>query len=409
MQGALSNIRVLDLSRILAGPWCTQNLADMGADVIKVERPGTGDDTRHWGPPWTTDAAGSATDDSVYHASTNRNKKSIAVDIATAEGQALIRELAARSDVLVENYKVGDLGRYGLSYEDIRRINPRIIYCSITGYGQTGPYSHQPGYDFIFQGQGGLMSITGERDDAPGGGPQKVGIAVTDILTGMYACVAILAAVNARATSGVGQYIDMALLDCIVAFGSSQANSYLVTGNIPRRYGNAHANMVPYQVFTTRNGHIIVAAGNDTQWQRVCAAIERPDLASDERFIKGSGRIVNRGVLIPELERVMLTRTSEEWLERFEANGIPSGPINNYAQVFEDPHVRHRELRVDLPLAHGGSIPGVASPIRLSDTPVKYRNAAPVLGQDTEQVLREVLDKTHDEIEKLIAAGVISA
>lgn len=408
MQGALTNIRVLDLSRILAGPWCTQNLADLGAEVIKVERPHAGDDTRHWGPPWIHDADGNETADSGYYASANRNKKSIAVDMATAAGQALILELAAESDVLVENYKVGDLARYGLAYEDIRKINPRIIYCSITGYGQTGPSAQRPGYDFVFQGMGGLMSITGERDDVPGGGPQKVGVAITDILTGMYACVAILAAVHARSASGTGQYIDMALLDCIVAFGASQASNYLLTGKVPGRAGNAHPNMVPYQVFATQNGHVIVAAGNDNQWQRLCAVMARDDLARDARFAQVSGRIIHRGELIPELERVMLTRSSEDWLAALEEGGIPGGPINDYAQVFADPQVRHRQLQVELPRPEGGALPGIASPLRLSETPVAYRMAPPTLGQHTADVLATVLGKTPQQIEQLAASGAIS-
>jgi crotonobetainyl-CoA:carnitine CoA-transferase CaiB-like acyl-CoA transferase len=408
MPAALSNIRVLDLSRILAGPWCTQNLADLGAEVIKVERPGAGDDTRHWGPPWIRDADGEETADSIYYASANRNKKSIAVDIACAEGQALIRELAAESDVLVENYKVGDLARYGLGYDDLRKINPRIIYCSITGYGQTGPSAQRPGYDFVFQGMGGLMSITGERDDLPGGGPQKVGVAITDVLTGMYACVAILAAVNARVASGAGQYIDMALLDCIVAFGASHASNYLMTGKVPGRAGNAHANMVPYQVFATQNGHIIVAAGNDSQWQRLCTVMARADLARDARFEKVSGRITHRAELVPEIERVMLTRSSEDWLAALEAGGIPGGPINNYAQVFADPQVNHRQLHVDLPRPGGGVLPGIASPLRLSATPVAYRTAPPTLGQDTDAVLSTLLGRTPEQLAQLAAAGAIS-
>lgn len=408
MPAALSNIRVLDLSRILAGPWCTQNLADLGAEVIKVERPGAGDDTRHWGPPWIRDADGEETADSIYYASANRNKKSIAVDIACAEGQALIRELAAESDVLVENYKVGDLARYGLGYDDLRKINPRIIYCSITGYGQTGPSAQRPGYDFVFQGMGGLMSITGERDDLPGGGPQKVGVAITDVLTGMYACVAILAAVNARVASGVGQYIDMALLDCIVAFGASHASNYLMTGKVPGRAGNAHANMVPYQVFATQNGHIIVAAGNDNQWQRLCTVMARADLARDARFEKVSGRITHRAELVPEIERVMLSRSSEDWLAALEAGGIPGGPINNYAQVFADPQVNHRQLHVDLPRPGGGVLPGIASPLRLSATPVAYRTAPPTLGQDTDAVLSTLLGRTPEQLAQLAAAGAIS-
>ena len=408
MQGALSNIRVLDLSRILAGPWCTQNLADLGAEVIKVERPATGDDTRHWGPPWIRDVEGNETTDSTYFASANRNKKSIAVDIASPEGQALIRELVAESDVLVENYKVGDLARYGLAYDDLRKVNPRLIYCSITGYGQSGPSAHRPGYDFVFQGLGGLMSITGERDDLPGGGPQKVGVAITDVMTGMYACVAILAAVNARSMSGVGQYIDMALLDCIVAFGGNQANNYVMTGQVPKRSGNAHPALVPYQVFATLNGHIIVAAGNDNQWQRLCKVMARADLASDPRFNQVSGRITHREALIVELERVMLTRKSEDWLVALEEGGIPVGPINDYAEVFADPQVRHRQLQVDLPRPEGGTLPAIASPLRLSETPVTYRSAPPTLGQNTDEVLRSVLGKTPEQVDLLAASGTIS-
>ncbi|MGH8809202.1 MAG: CaiB/BaiF CoA transferase family protein, partial [Noviherbaspirillum sp.] len=391
MQGALSNTRVLDLSRILAGPWCTQSLADLGAEVIKVERPGAGDDTRSWGPPWIKSASGEDTSDSTYYGSANRNKKSIAIDISSAEGQQLVRDLAAKSDVFIENYKVGDMARYGLSYEDIRRINPAIVYCSITGYGQTGPYAHRPGYDYVFQGMGGLMSITGERDSKPGGGPQRVGIAVTDIVTGLYAGIAILAALHARKTTGVGQYIDMALLDCIVAFGSNQAVSYMTTGKIPQRYGNEHPSVVPYQVYATQDGHVIVATGNDSQWQRFCVAIERPDLAQDEQFRTTSGRLVHREELIPQIQRTMLERTSAVWLERLDTNAVPGGPINNYAQVFDDAQVKHRGLWVDIPDADGHEVPTVASPLRLSDTPVQYRSAAPTLGQHTKEVLRTVL------------------
>lgn len=401
MQGALSNIRVLDLSRVLAGPWCTQNLADLGADVIKVERLKSGDDTRNWGPPWIRNEDGEDTVDSTYYGSTNRNKKSIAVDISTAAGQQIVRELAAKADVFVENYKVGDMARYGLSYEDIRKINPRIIYCSITGYGQTGPHAHRPGYDYVFQGIGGLMSITGERDDLPGGGPQRVGIAVTDIMTGMYSSLAILAALNARHSTGVGQYIDMALLDCIVAFGSNQAAGYLMTGNIPKRYGHAHPSVVPYQVFPTEDGHIIVAVGNDTQYKRLCSAIERDDLWEDERYRTTSGRLIHRDELIPQIEQALKGRPSSVWLDRMEANGIPSGPINNYKQVFDDPQVQHRGLRQEIPYPGGGVTPTIASPLRLSETPVQYRMAAPTLGQHTQEILREVLGKTQNEIDQL--------
>jgi crotonobetainyl-CoA:carnitine CoA-transferase CaiB-like acyl-CoA transferase len=403
MQGALAGIRVLDLSRVLAGPWCTQNLADLGAEVIKVERPKTGDDTRNWGPPWIRDEDGEDTADSTYYGSANRNKKSIAIDISTQAGQELVRELAAKSDVFVENYKVGDMARYGLSYEDIRKINPRIVYCSITGYGQTGPHAHRPGYDYVFQGIGGLMSITGERDDLPGGGPQRVGIAVTDIMTGMYAALAILAAINARHTSGVGQYIDMALLDCIVAFGSNQAAGYLMTGNVPKRYGHAHPSVVPYQVFPTADGHIIVAVGNDTQYKRLCAVLGRDDLWEDTRYRTTSGRLLHRDELIPQIAHTLRQTASAEWLDRMEAGGIPSGPINDYKQVFEDPQVRHRGLHRDIPFADGTLTPTIASPLRLSDTPVQYRAAAPTLGQHTQEILRDVLGKTPDEIERLAA------
>jgi crotonobetainyl-CoA:carnitine CoA-transferase CaiB-like acyl-CoA transferase len=401
MQAALSNIRVLDLSRVLAGPWCTQNLADLGAEVIKVERPKTGDDTRTWGPPWIRNEDGEETTDATYYGSANRNKQSIAIDISTPEGQQLVRELAAKSDVFVENYKVGDMARYGLSYDDIKKINPRIIYCSITGYGQTGPHAHRPGYDYVFQGIGGLMSITGERDDLPGGGPQRVGIAVTDIMTGMYSAMAILAALNARHTTGAGQYIDMALLDCIVAFGSNQAASYMMTGNIPKRFGHAHPSVVPYQVFTTGDGHIIVAVGNDAQYKRLCSVIGRDDLWADERFQKMSGRLVHRDALIPELERALKTRLSAEWLDSMEAAGIPCGPINNYKQVFEDPQVQHRGLWQELPHPAGGMTPTIASPLRLSGTPVQYRMAAPTLGQHTREILRDVLGKSQNEIDQL--------
>lgn len=401
MRGALSDIRVLDLSRVLAGPWCTQNLADLGAEVIKVERPKTGDDTRNWGPPWIRNEHGEHTSDSTYYGSANRNKKSITIDIATPQGQQLVRELAAKSDVFVENYKVGDMARYGLAYDDIKKINPRIIYCSITGYGQTGPHAHRPGYDYVFQGIGGLMSITGERDGLPGGGPQRVGIAVTDIMTGMYSALAILAAVNARHTTGVGQYIDMALLDCIVAFGSNQAAGYMMTGDIPKRYGHAHPSVVPYQVFATEDGHIIVAVGNDAQYKRLCSVIDREDLWADERYQKASGRLVHREELISQLERTLKTRTSSAWLESMEANGIPSGPINNYKQVFEDPQVQHRGLWQQIPHPEGGLTPTIGSPLRLSATPVQYRAAAPTLGQHTQDILRDLLGKSQSEIDQL--------
>lgn len=407
MNGALSHIRVLDLSRILAGPWCTQNLADLGADVIKVERPGVGDDTRGWGPPWLKDADGNDTRDSGYYASANRNKKSVTINIASSEGQSLVRELAKTADVFIENYKNGDLKRYGLDYDSIRAVNPSIVYCSITGYGQSGPYAEKPGYDFVFQGMGGIMSITGERDDLPGGGPQKVGMALSDIMTGMYATIAILSALAYRQQSGKGQYIDMALLDCTVAMGSNQALAYLMTGNIPKRFGNAHAAVVPYQPFATADGHVIITVGNDRQWQRYCQVMERPDLAADERFKTASNRIVNREILLPEIARSMRERASQDWLERLEAADVPCGPINNYKQVFENPQVVHRQMHHLVPRGDGAMVPTLASPLRLMETPPAYRKAPPALGEHTDDVLTSLLGKTDDEIRDLRKSKVI--
>ncbi len=407
IQQALTHLKVLDLSRILAGPWCTQNLADMGADVIKVERPGVGDDTRSWGPPWLKDSEGCDTRDSGYYASANRNKRSVTINIASPEGQTLVRQLARQSDVLIENYKRGDLKRYGLDYASIAALNPRIVYCSITGYGQDGPYADKPGYDFVFQGMGGIMSLTGERDDLPGGGPQKVGVALSDILTGMYATVAILSAVAYRNESGEGQYIDMALLDCTVAMGSNQAMSYLLTGVIPQRLGNAHAAVVPYQTFATSDGHVIVTIGNDGQWRRYCDAIERPDLAGDERFSTTSARIVHREQLVPQIAAAMLRRTSSQWVSRLEEADVPCGPINNYAQVFDDPQVRHRGLKVAAPRGDGASVPLLASPLRLQKTPPTYRRAPPALGEHTVEVLGSLLGLDASRIDALRAKGVV--
>ena len=405
--GALAHLRVLDLSRVLAGPWCTQNLADMGADVIKVERPGTGDDTRAWGPPWVRGADGSAAEDSTYYAAANRGKKSITVDISRPEGQELVRRLAAVSDVVVENYKIGDLKRYGLDYAALSEINPGLVYCSITGYGQDGPSAHKPGYDFVFQAMGGLMSITGERDDLPGGGPQKAGIAIADVMTGMYATIAILSALHHRTVSGRGQHIDMALLDCIVALGGNQVTGFFASGKVPGRYGNAHASLVPYQVFAVSDGEIVVAVGNDGQWQQYCAAIERPDLAAQPRWAKVTGRITGRQELVPELARTMLTRSRAEWLERLEARGVPCGPINDYRQVFEDPQVRHRQLRVDLPRPDGSAVSTIASPLRLQGTPPVYDRAPPTLGDSTYEVLTGLLGLTAEEIARHRANRIV--
>jgi formyl-CoA transferase len=407
MAGPLSHIRVLDLSRVLAGPWAAQNLADLGAEVIKVERPGAGDDTRGWGPPWMKDAQGRDTTESAYFLSVNRNKKSMTLDISKPEGQEIARELADKCHVLIENYKVGTLKKYGLGYERIKETNPSIIYCSVTGFGQDGPYAPRPGYDFIFQGMGGLMSITGERDGQPGAGPQKVGIAITDVLTGMYASVAILAAITHRERTGQGQFIDSALLDTMVAFNANQIVSYLCSGKVPVRWGNAHPQVVPYEVFPTADGHIILAIGNDGQFERFCEVAGAAALAQEPRFKTMSQRIIHRGELIPLIAELMRTRTKHEWIELLEAATVPCGPINNMKEVFEDPQVQHRQLRVDMPHPLGGVAPVVASPLRLSETPVEYRLAPPTLGQHNEEVLKELLGKSAVEFARLKASGIV--
>ncbi|OWT59142.1 CaiB/BaiF CoA transferase family protein [Candidimonas nitroreducens] len=394
----LTDIRVLDLSRVLAGPWCTQNLADLGAEVIKIERPGTGDDTRAWGPPYVKDQQGQDTTEAAYYASANRNKLSVAVDIASQRGADLVRALVRQSDILVENFKVGGLRKYGLDYDSLKELNPALIYCSITGFGQTGPYASRPGYDFLMQGMGGLMSITGERDDLPGGGPQKAGVAVADLMTGMYSTVAILAALHERGRSGLGQHIDMALLDCQVAMLANQNLNFMTSGKAPRRAGNAHQNLVPYQVFAVSDGHLIVAVGNDSQFRAYCKVIERPELAQDERFRTNPGRVVNRDQLIPILVEVMKTRARDHWLAELERAGVPGGPINTIDQVYQDPQVQARGMQMSLPHASAGQAPVGASPIRLSGSPVSYRHAAPLLGEHTAQVLRERLGMSDEEI-----------
>jgi crotonobetainyl-CoA:carnitine CoA-transferase CaiB-like acyl-CoA transferase len=404
---ALSNIRVLDLTRILAGPWCTQNLADLGAEIIKIERPGHGDDTRAWGPPWLPGQQTDQVADSSYYSAANRGKRSVTIDITTEQGQALIKRLARISDVFIENFKVGNLKKYGLDYDSIRKENPQIIYCSITGFGQDGPYSHRPGYDFVFQGMGGMMSITGEKDSLPGGGPQKVGIALADIMTGMYSTIAVLAAVNHRNKSGQGQYIDMSLLDCIVALGSNQITGYFSSGNVPARMGNAHMSLVPYGVYPTLDGHIIIAIGNDEQWQRYCSAIDRHDLASDEDFTKVTGRIVNRERLDANLNQTMRTRSSDDWLAVLEKNGVPCGPINNYEQVFQNEQVIHRKLKVDLEREDGARISAAASPLRLTSTPPTYDLPPPIVGQHTDEILQQLLDIDDGELAQLRKSNVI--
>ncbi len=407
MPRPLSHIRVLDLSRVLAGPWASQNLADLGAEVIKIERPGSGDDTRSWGPPFLRDKDGRETRESAYFLSVNRGKKSVTLDIARPEGQRIARELAAKCDVLLENYKVGGLAKYGLAYEDLRKIDPRIIYCSITGFGQSGPSAHRPGYDFIFQGMGGLMSITGERDGEPGGGPQKVGIAVTDVLAGMYASLAITAAIAHRERTGAGQHIDLALLDAIVAFGANQIMNYFTSGKIPGRYGNAHANVVPYEAFATADGHVILAVGNDSQFASFCKIAERPELADDARFRTMPDRIRNRGELVPLVREIMKRRRSKDWIERLEAANVPCGPINTYQEVFDDPQVRHRGLKIEIPHPAGVPCPTVASPMRFSETPVEYTVPPPLLGQHTREVLGDLLGMRREELDQLAAKKII--
>jgi crotonobetainyl-CoA:carnitine CoA-transferase CaiB-like acyl-CoA transferase len=407
MSRPLSRIRVLDLTRVLAGPWASQNLADLGAEVIKIERPGAGDDTRDWGPPFLSDKDGRETRESAYFVSVNRGKKSVTLDIASAEGREIAQALAAKSDVLIENYKVGGLAKYGLAYAQLKKINPRIVYCSITGYGQTGPLAHRPGYDFIFQGIGGLMSITGERDELPGGGPQKVGIAVTDVMAGMYASLAITAALLHRERTGKGQYIDLALLDTIVAFGANQISNYFASGKVPRRWGNAHPNLLPYEVFPTADGHLILGAGNDSQWVSFCAAAERPELAVDPRFKTMPYRIRNRGSLTPLIQGIMKERSNRDWIRRLESANVPCGPINNYKEVFEDAQVRHRGLKVEMSHPLAGSVAGVASPMRFSETPVSYEAPPPLLGQHTREVLRGVLGMSDSELDRLGARKII--
>ena len=407
MSSSLSHIRVLDLSRVLAGPWCSQHLADLGAEVIKIERPGTGDETRAWGPPYLKDADGNDTTEAGYYLSCNRGKKSLTLDIATKEGQDIVRKLAAKSDVVLENYKVGQLKKYGLGYDDLSAINPKIVYCSITGFGQTGPWSHRPGYDFIIQGLGGLMSITGERDDLPGGGPQKVGVAVTDLMTGMYATIAILAALTHRERSGAGQYIDMALLDVSVAMLANMNMNYLTSGQVPKRWGNAHPNVIPYQVFACSDGHIIVAVGNDSQFRKFCDVLGKTALGIDERFATNSNRIRNRTALIPLLEPLVKLRTRDEWVSALEAAGIPCGPINTIDQVFENPQVKARGIKVKISHPLAGTVPQVASPMRFSETPIEYHAAPPTLGQHNDYVLRELLGMHADEIERLRQSNIV--
>ena len=412
MSGPLSHIKVLDLSRVLAGPWCGQQLADLGAEVIKVERPrdadgnGGGDDTREWGPPYLKDAQGRDTTEAAYYLGANRGKKSITLDIASVQGQEIVKQLAAQSDVVIENYKVGQLKKYGLDYAGLKTANPKIIYCSITGFGQTGPYAQRPGYDYIIQGMGGLMSITGERDDLPGGGPQKVGIAVADLMTGMYASVAILAAIAHREKTGEGQSIDMALLDVQVAMLANMNMNYLTSGAPPVRAGNAHQNLVPYQVFECADGHVIIAAGNDGQFQRFCAVGGQPELASDARFSVNPQRVRNRAELIPLLAAMVKQKTKKAWISELEAANVPCGPINTLKDTFENAQVMARKMRFDLPHPSAGSVPMVRNPIQYSATQLEYHMPPPLLGEHTHEVLG-ALGYSAAQIEELASQRVL--
>jgi len=407
MNSALSHVTVLDLSRVLAGPWAGQILADLGAEVIKVERPGTGDDTRGWGPPFLRDAQGHDSTDAAYYLCANRNKKSITVDFTTSGGRSIVQSLARQSDVVLENFRVGGLEPYGLDYASLRAINPRLIYCSITGFGQSGPYAPRAGYDLLVQAMGGLMSITGRRDDEPGAGPQKTGVAVTDILTGLYAAIGVLAALSHRERSGVGQHIDIGLLDVQVACLANQAMNYLTGGNVPRRSGNAHPNLVPYQDFPTSDGYMVIAVGTDAQFARLCAVTGLTVLAEDPDFRTNKQRVVNRRELIDKLSAVTVTHPTAHWVAALESVGVPAGPINSLDAVFDDPQVRARAMQIELPHPVAGTVSLVANPLRLSETPVTYRSAPPTLGAQTHEVLAERLAMSAADIEELRAKGII--
>jgi crotonobetainyl-CoA:carnitine CoA-transferase CaiB-like acyl-CoA transferase len=411
--GALSHLKVLDLSRVLAGPWCTQMLADLGADVIKVERPEEGDDTRHWGPPFLQDEQGNDTPHASYFTSCNRNKRSITLDIAKPEGQALIRQMAKSSDVLVENFKVGGLKHYGLDYESLKAINPKLIYCSITGFGQDGPYAERAGYDLMIQAMSGMMSITGQPDSVPGGGPLRVGVALTDLFTGCYATSAILAALEVRNRTGVGQQIDMALLDVGMAILANQAAGFLNTGKVPERQGNSHPSLAPYQDFPTQDGAMLLAIGNDGQFARFCQSIEKPEWSADPRFATMGARVANRAELIPAMQTVTRTRTTAQWIKLLEDKAVPCGPINDIGQAFADEQVKARNLEVKQAVAGVSnaqsaikSISTVASPMRLTGTPPVLLRAPPALGEHTDEVLAE-LGLTPDAIVALHAAGIV--
>ena len=406
MAGPLSHLRILDLSRVLAGPWASQNLADLGAEVIKIERPKVGDDTRAWGPPFLQDEEGIDTVETAYYLCANRGKKSVTLDIASDQGQAIVRSMVAQCDVVIENFKVGDLKRYGLAYDDLKIIKPNLIYCSITGFGQDGPLQSQAGYDFMIQGTGGLMSITGDPDEMPGGGPKKVGIPLADLMTGMYATVAILAALMRRDRDGGGEYIDMALLDCQVATLSNQGQNYLISGKIPRRYGNAHPNVVPYQAFPTVDGHIIIAIGNDHQFGKFCQEAGEPLLARDPRFLTNADRVRNRDAIVTEVARIVKQRTTSRWLATLGPLGVPCGPINNMEQTFAHPQVQHRKMKLEMDHPSSGKVTLIANPIRFTQHPIVYDRPPPVLGQHTDEVLAG-LGLGEANIAALRAAGIV--
>ncbi len=405
--GPLAGIRVLDLSRILAGPWASQLLADLGADVLKIERPGRGDDTRHWGPPYLRSRDGAATSESAYFIAANRGKRSLAIDFATADGAALVRRLAAQSQVLIENCRVGALAKHGLDYASLRPLQPALVYCSITGYGQTGPYAQRAGYDAAIQAQGGLMSITGAPDAAPGGGPQKVGVAVSDLMAGMYATTGILAALRHAEATGHGQQIDLALLDSQVGWLANQAMNWLVGGERPTRLGSAHPNIAPYQVVASADGHFMLAVGNDAQFVRLCTVLGRDDLGCDPRFVDNAARVRHRDLLIEQLSAVLRRQPTQHWLDRLQAQGVPCAAVNTIDQVFADPQVQARGMRVDLPHPLAGSVPAVANPLKFSRTPVEHGRAPPLLGADTDAALHALLGVDEPELSRLRTAGVI--
>jgi len=406
-RGPLAGIRVLDMTRIMAGPYSTQTLADLGAEVIKIERPNVGDDTRYWGPPFLNDRNGKPTSESAYNLSVNRGKKSVTVDISTTQGRGIILSLAKLSDIFIENYKTGQLAKFGLGYDDLKAINPKLIYCSITGFGNTGPYKDRRGYDFALQAMGGLMSVTGERDGHPGAGPEKVGVAVADISAGMYAAIAVLSAVINRNASGVGQHIDISLLDSQITFMANQNMNYFVTGVAPKRLGNAHPNICPYQCFPTLDGYIVLTVGNDSQFVRFCSVVGREEWSSDARFSSNPARVTNRDILVPMIAELFLSMPTNEWLALLDKADVPCGPVNTIKDVFADEHVQARGMQVELKHPLSGTVPSVASPMNFSRTPIKYRDPAPLLGQHTDDVLTNLLRLSEEQIKSLKESSII--